>query len=75
MALLQQVVTAISGFRRGEKSNVIDYAERTVRKAQQSLNGSGLSRQENELRELAIAHPERRLAPLLDSNPIASSEV
>lgn len=33
----QQVARAISGFRRGEKSDVIDYAERTVRKAQESL--------------------------------------
>jgi hypothetical protein len=32
-----QVVGAISGFRRGEKADVIDYAERTVRKAQESL--------------------------------------
>lgn len=33
----RQVITAISGFRHGEKSDSIDYAERTVRKAQQSL--------------------------------------
>ncbi|HEV2201396.1 MAG TPA: DNA-primase RepB domain-containing protein [Bryobacteraceae bacterium] len=33
----QRVVNAISGFRRGEKSDVLDYAERTVRKAQDSL--------------------------------------
>jgi hypothetical protein len=33
----QQVVSAISRFRTGEKSDVIDYAERTVRKAQESL--------------------------------------
>ncbi len=35
-----QVVTAISGFRQGEKSDVTDYAERTVRKAQESLANS-----------------------------------
>lgn len=46
----QQVVAAISGFRRREKSDVSDYAERTVRKAQQSLSDSGSSRQENEFR-------------------------
>jgi hypothetical protein len=34
----QQVITAISGFRRGEKSDVIAYAERTVRKVSESLN-------------------------------------
>ena len=33
----QQVVHAISRFRRGEKSDVADYAERTVRKASESL--------------------------------------
>lgn len=32
-----QVVRAISNYRRGEKSDVIDYAGRTVRKAQESL--------------------------------------
>jgi hypothetical protein len=34
---LQQVTTAISRFRQGEKSDVNDYAERTVRKARESL--------------------------------------
>lgn len=33
----QQVTTAIASFRRGEKSDVDGYAERTVRKAQESL--------------------------------------
>jgi hypothetical protein len=35
----EQVVNAISRFRQGEKSDVIDYAERTVRKAQESFAG------------------------------------
>lgn len=33
----QQVIASISRFRQGEKSNVIDYAERTVRKVQEAL--------------------------------------
>lgn len=33
----QQVTSAISDFRRGEKDDVIDYAQRTVRKAQEAL--------------------------------------
>jgi hypothetical protein len=38
----QQVINAISGFRRGEKTDVIDYAQRTVRKAQVSLASNEL---------------------------------
>jgi len=36
-ASAQQVTTAIANFRRGEKNDVDDYAERTVRKAHKSL--------------------------------------
>ncbi len=49
----QQVVTAISGFRRGEKSDVIAYAERTVRKASESLN--------SEQTELPVLSAEDRI--------------
>ena len=45
----QQVVNAISRFRRGEKSNVIDYADRTVRKASESLAGEHADRSELKL--------------------------
>ena len=45
----QQVVNAISRFRRGEKRDVIDYAERTVRKASESLAGEHADRSELKL--------------------------